>query len=162
MGYYREEKEQLELLYSYFPTVDKAILKISFNENAKNFQTTFQEISSQIPASYGNKDVISKEIPKQKLIQKKKSKNTKTIDLHGYTVEQTYRFLKSNLKSNSIQNESLLIITGKGLHSLNSKSILKPYILNHLKNDKIAWKFKVYDDSILIHDFSESYQIFVQ
>jgi DNA-nicking Smr family endonuclease len=153
----KEEKNQLEQLYKYFPTVEKSILRICFRENKRNFQQTFQEISSQVPASYGSKDVFCKEIPKEK-VQKKKTKITKTIDLHGYTVEETRSILKNYLKSLK-KDENLLVITGKGIHSQNSKPILKPAIVNYLKNQNVQWKFKVDESSVFISGFYEHYQV---
>ena len=73
---------------------------------------------------------------KEKLVNKddrfKKGKQPKTrsIDLHGYTLEQANKFIYDFI-INSYKNEikKIIVITGKGLHSDNEKN---PYISKDL------------------------------
>ena len=82
-----------------------------------------------------NKDDVS---------QKKKYSKTRSIDLHGYTLEHANKSIYDFI-INSYESEvnKIIVVTGKGLHSDNEKnpyvskdlSILKysvpEYILNH-------------------------------
>ena len=63
---------------------------------------------------------------KDKLITKKKIKETGTYDLHGYTLESANKRIR-DLIHNSYEKgiKKLIIITGKGLHSENKKN---PYV----------------------------------
>ncbi|MDC0234312.1 Smr/MutS family protein [Candidatus Pelagibacter sp.] len=73
---------------------------------------------------------------KEKLVNKddrsKKEKNPKirSVDLHGYTLEQANKFIYDFI-INSYKNEikKIIVITGKGLHSDNEKN---PYISKDL------------------------------
>ena len=67
---------------------------------------------------------------KDKNFQNKKTFKTKSIDLHGYTLDE------ANKKINDLINKSyeervskLIIVTGKGLHSQNDKD---PYVSKKL------------------------------
>ena len=73
---------------------------------------------------------------KEKLVNKddrfKREKNSKirSVDLHGYTLEQANKFIYDFI-INSYKNEikKIIVITGKGLHSDNEKN---PYISKDL------------------------------
>ena len=78
-------------------------------------------------------------------LKKKHTQKVKSIDLHGYTLDQ------ANIKVRDFINESyllgvnkLIVVTGKGLHSENEKnpyvskdlSILKYSVPEYIKNSK--------------------------
>tara|TARA_Y100000741_G_scaffold325201_1_gene276558 strand:- start:88 stop:507 length:420 start_codon:yes stop_codon:yes gene_type:complete len=73
---------------------------------------------------------------KEKLVNKddrsKKEKNPKirSVDLHGYTLEQANKFIYDFI-INSYKNEikKIIVVTGKGLHSDNEKN---PYVSKDL------------------------------
>jgi DNA-nicking Smr family endonuclease len=77
-------------------------------------------------------------------IDKKISFKTRSIDLHGYTLEEANKYIK-NLIHDCYVNEikKLIVVTGKGLHSDNYKnpylsrdlSILKYSVPEFIKND---------------------------
>jgi DNA-nicking Smr family endonuclease len=61
---------------------------------------------------------------------KKKSFKTRSIDLHGYTLEKANEAIKKFIiKSYSEQINKLIVVTGKGLHSQNEKD---PYVSKDL------------------------------
>ena len=88
---------------------------------------------------------------KEKLVNKddrsKKEKNPKirSVDLHGYTLEQANKFIYDFI-INSYKNEikKIIVVTGKGLHSDNEKnpyvskdlSILKYSVPEYILNNK--------------------------
>ena len=86
-----------------------------------------------------NKDKIDWENflkSKEKLIDKeyreKKNKvfSTRSIDLHGYTLEEANKIIEKFIfKAYSDKINKLIVITGKGLHSQNEKN---PYVSKDL------------------------------
>ncbi len=63
-------------------------------------------------------------------IRKKKSLRTKSIDLHGYTLNQANKIIEDFItKSYNEKINKLIIVTGKGLHSQNEKD---PYVSKDL------------------------------
>ena len=98
----------------------------------------------------------------EKLIDKDYKKKTnvtyssRTIDLHGYTLEQANIAIeKFIIKSFSEKINKLIVVTGKGIHSDNEKnpyvskdlSILKYSVPEFISNNKILMEM-IYD----IHD----------
>ena len=86
-------------------------------------------------------------------LKKKHTQKVKSIDLHGYTLDQ------ANIKVRDFINESyllgvnkLIVVTGKGLHSENEKnpyvskdlSILKYSVPEYIKNNKSLMN-KIYE-----------------
>ena len=86
-------------------------------------------------------------------LKKKHTQKVKSIDLHGYTLDQ------ANIKIRDFINESyllgvnkLIVVTGKGLHSENEKnpyvskdlSILKYSVPEYIKNNKSLMS-KIYE-----------------
>ena len=67
---------------------------------------------------------------KDNKIQKKISLKIKSIDLHGYTLEEANRSIE-NFITNSYEDgiNKLIVVTGKGLHSQNEKD---PYVSKNL------------------------------
>jgi len=77
--------------------------------------------------------------------KKKKYSKTRSIDLHGYTLEQANKSIYDFI-INSYKNEinKIIVVTGKGLHSDNEKnpyvskdlSILKYSVPEYILNNK--------------------------
>ena len=95
----------------------------------------------------------------EKLIDKEYKKKTnltyssRTIDLHGYTLEQANIAIeKFIIKSFSEKINKLIVVTGKGIHSDNEKnpyvskdlSILKYSVPEFISNNKILMEM-IYD-----------------
>ena len=77
--------------------------------------------------------------------QNKTKLKIKSIDLHGYTLEQANKTIKEFIqKSYSEKINKLIVVTGKGLHSQNEKdpyvskelSILKYSVPEFISNNK--------------------------
>ena len=73
---------------------------------------------------------------KKKLFDKDHKKQTKaflesrSIDLHGYTLEEANKAIESFINKSYLDNvKKLIIVTGKGLHSQNEKN---PYVSKNL------------------------------
>ena len=67
---------------------------------------------------------------KDNKFQKKTSLKIKSIDLHGYTLEEANRSIESFItKSYEDGINKLIVVTGKGLHSQNEKD---PYVSKNL------------------------------
>ena len=68
-----------------------------------------------------NKDIKFKE---------KQNFKTKSIDLHGYTLDEANKSIEDFIKKSFSENiNKLIVVTGKGLHSENEKD---PYISKEL------------------------------
>ena len=62
--------------------------------------------------------------------QKKNYSKTKTIDLHGYTLDKANKTIEVLIKDSSSENvNKIIVVTGKGLHSNNEKD---PYVSKDL------------------------------
>ena len=67
---------------------------------------------------------------KDKKIEKKVTFRTRSVDLHGYTLEEANKLIESFiLKSYQEKINKLIVVTGKGLHSQNEKD---PYVSKDL------------------------------
>ena len=75
---------------------------------------------------------------------KKKNNKTRSLDLHGFTLDQANIKIKDFINDSFIKGISkLIVVTGKGLHSQNEKNpyvskdlgILKHSIPEYIKND---------------------------
>ena len=63
-------------------------------------------------------------------LKKKLFLKIKSIDLHGYTLDQANKFIESFIiKSHKESINKLIVVTGKGLHSQNEKD---PYVSKEL------------------------------
>ena len=91
-----------------------------------------------------NKDINLKKIHRQKV---------RTIDLHGYTLDQANKKISNFINQNYLAGvNKLIVVTGKGLHSENEKnpyvskdlSILKYSVPEYIKNNKNLMN-KIYD-----------------
>ena len=83
-----------------------------------------------------NKDANLKQNQRQKV---------KSIDLHGYTLDQANKKIEDFINQNFLAGiKKLIVVTGKGLHSENDKnpyvsrdfSILKYSVPEYIKNNK--------------------------
>ena len=92
---------------------------------------------------------------KKKLYDKDQKKQTETfvdirsIDLHGYTLEEANQVIEAFINKSYLENvKKLIIVTGKGLHSQNEKnpyvskdlSILKYSVPNFIKGNQNLMK----------------------
>ena len=67
---------------------------------------------------------------KDNKLKKKTFLKTKSIDLHGYTLDQANKYIESLIiKSYEEGINKLIVVTGKGLHSQNEKD---PYVSKKL------------------------------
>ena len=63
-------------------------------------------------------------------IDKKLSFKTRSIDLHGYTLDKANKFIENFIIKSYHENiNKLIVVTGKGLHSQNEKD---PYVSKNL------------------------------
>ena len=63
-------------------------------------------------------------------LEKKSPLKIKSIDLHGYTLDQANKFIEDFIiKSYEESTNKLIVVTGKGLHSQNEKD---PYVSKKL------------------------------
>ena len=76
---------------------------------------------------------------------KKKTFKIKSIDLHGYTLDDANKFVQEYIEKSYLQNvNKIIVVTGKGLHSHNDQnpyvskdlSILKYSVPEFIKNNK--------------------------
>ena len=62
--------------------------------------------------------------------QNKKTFKTRSIDLHGYTLDEANKTVENFINKSFSENiNKLIVVTGKGLHSNNEKD---PYVSNDL------------------------------
>ena len=79
-----------------------------------------------------NKFIKSNEkLPNKDLLeQEKKSFKTKSIDLHGYTLDEANKKIEKFINKSFFEDvNKLIVVTGKGLHSENEKD---PYVSKDL------------------------------
>ncbi len=61
---------------------------------------------------------------------KAKTSKTRSIDLHGYNLEEANKIIENFINESFLENvNKLIVITGKGLHSENEKD---PYVSKNL------------------------------
>ena len=61
---------------------------------------------------------------------KGKSFVTKSIDLHGYTLDEANKFVHEYIEKSYLKNvNKIIVVTGKGLHSRNDQN---PYVSKDL------------------------------
>ena len=59
-------------------------------------------------------------------IKEKSNYITRTIDLHGYTLDEANKLIEDYINKAFLENvNKLIVVTGKGLHSKNDKD---PYV----------------------------------
>ena len=81
--------------------------------------------------------------------QEKKTYKTRSIDLHGYTLEEANRSIEDFINKAFLEEiNKLIVVTGKGLHSKNDRdpyvskdlSILKYSVPEFIKNNESLMK----------------------
>ena len=89
----------------------------NISEKDKKDWEKFLSSTEKLP----NKDIKSK---------KETSLKTRTIDLHGYTLEYANKFIENFIiKSYEARISKVIVVTGKGIHSQNDKD---PYVSKDL------------------------------
>ena len=112
----------------------------NISEKDKNDWENFLSKKEKLP----NKDIK---------VDKKLSFKTRSIDLHGYTLEEANKSIENFIfKSYQEKINRLIVVTGKGIHSQNEKdpyvsknlSILKYSVPEFISNNKDLVKI-IYD-----------------
>ena len=86
-------------------------------------------------------------------LKKKSSLKIKSIDLHGYTLDQANKFIESFIIKSYEENiNKLIVVTGKGLHSQNEKD---PYVSKELSILKYSVPEFISNNSNLINIINE-------
>ena len=115
-----------------------------------------------------NEKLPNKDIKEDKIISFK----TRSIDLHGYTLEEANKFIESFIvKSYQEKINKLIVVTGKGIHSQNEKDpyvskdlgILKYSVPEFISNNKNLMK-KIYEmkDATIEDGGSGAFYIFLR
>ncbi|KIK07840.1 hypothetical protein K443DRAFT_128933 [Laccaria amethystina LaAM-08-1] len=77
------------------------------------------------------------------------SRDQDTVDLHGTTVSEAVVIIKETLRIQAAsQNKPLKIITGRGSHSVNQVSVLKPAVRKALVED--GWNVASWDGGLVV------------
>tara|TARA_Y100000748_G_C15434914_1_gene464758 strand:+ start:650 stop:1072 length:423 start_codon:yes stop_codon:yes gene_type:complete len=120
-------------------------------------------------------DFISKseKLPNKDISQNKKTLiKTKSIDLHGYTLDEANKYIEKFItKSYQEKINKLVVVTGKGIHSQNEKdpyvskdlSILKYSVPEFISNNKNLMKI-IYEmkDATIEDGGSGAFYIFLK
>ena len=105
----------------------------NISDKDKKDWNNFIDSSDQLP----NKDLDREE---------KKTYKTRSIDLHGYTLDEANKIIENFINKAFSENiNKLIIVTGKGLHSKNDKDpyvskdfgILKNSVPEFILNNKV-------------------------
>ena len=109
---------------------------------------------------------------KDNIIRNKTSFPTKTIDLHGYGLEQANKFIEEFIiKSHKEKISKIMVVTGKGLHSQNEKnpyvskdlSILKYSVPEFIKNNnELMKKISEMKDADILDGGSGAFYIYLK
>ena len=102
-----------------------------------------------------NNFINSKEkLPNKDINQKhRKTEKIRSIDLHGYTLDQANKTIESFIKKAFSENvNKLIVVTGKGLHSKNLKD---PYVSKDLGILKYSVPEFIYNNSSLMKIINE-------
>ena len=93
-------------------------------------------------------------LPNKDLKFKKKAPlTTKSIDLHGYSLEQANKTIENFIKASYLEKiNKLIIVTGKGTHSQNEKD---PYVSKDLSILKYSVPEFISQNKSLINIISE-------
>ena len=88
-------------------------------------------ISDKDKKDWNNFLLSKKKLPnKDNTFKKKKFFKTKSIDLHGFTLDEANNFIEDFIMKSYEENiNKLIVVTGKGLHSQNEKD---PYVSKDL------------------------------
>ena len=89
----------------------------NISDKDKKYWQNFISNKEKLP----NKDLRHKKKPKEKI---------RSIDLHGYTLDQANKTIENFIReSYNKKIDKLIVVTGKGLHSQNKKN---PYLSENL------------------------------
>ena len=131
------------------------------------------DISDKDKKDWENFTSGSEKLPNKDLQStRKETLKTKTIDLHGYTLDNANRVIKEFInKCYSEKVNKIIVITGKGIHSNNEKNpyvsknfgILKYSIPEYINNNKDLTKLINKIENAGIKDGGEgSFYIFLK
>tara|TARA_Y100000992_G_scaffold132815_1_gene87707 strand:- start:95 stop:517 length:423 start_codon:yes stop_codon:yes gene_type:complete len=85
--------------------------------------------------------------------QVKKTKKTRSIDLHGYTLDEANKAIEHFINKAYIDNVyRVIVVTGKGLHSNNEKD---PYVSKDLGILKYSVPEFILNNKVLMNKISE-------
>ena len=123
---------------------EKKIFLIKYKKNSKNTFTLTLKTQGGLPVRRfidGDDKLINKDLNNQNI---KKNLKNKSIDLHGYTLENANKTIRDFINKCFLEEvTSIKVITGKGSRSKNKEdpylstdlSILKYSVPNYIKND---------------------------
>ena len=104
------------------------------------------KISDKDKKDWENFTSSKEELPnKDYKLKRKNNYKIKSIDLHGYTLEEANKSIKNFINKSYEENvNKLIIVTGKGIHSNNEKDpyvskdlgILRYSVPEYINNDK--------------------------
>ena len=90
---------------------------------------------------------------KDKNFQNKKTFKTKSIDLHGYTLDEANKTLENFINKAYLEGvNKLIVVTGKGIHSENEKD---PYVSKDLSIFKYSVPEFISNNSALMSIINE-------
>ena len=90
---------------------------------------------------------------KDKKSQNKKIFKTKSIDLHGYTLEEANKIIEDFINKSYLESvNKLIVVTGKGIHSENEKD---PYVSKDLSILKYSVPEFISNNSALMSIINE-------
>ena len=85
--------------------------------------------------------------------QVKKTKKTRSIDLHGYTLDEANKAIEHFINKAYVDNVyRVIVVTGKGLHSNNEKD---PYVSKDLGILKYSVPEFILNNKVLMNKISE-------
>tara|TARA_B100001121_G_C18468347_1_gene516680 strand:- start:187 stop:609 length:423 start_codon:yes stop_codon:yes gene_type:complete len=90
---------------------------------------------------------------KDSKIQKKKILETRSIDLHGYTLDEANKTIEDFINKAFLENvNKIVVVTGKGIHSDNEKD---PYVSKELSILKYSVPEFISNNSSLMNMINE-------
>ena len=125
------DPEKIKKIYDTW-TFSRDITSVNPNWQLVNILTQLTDNISKKDKKDWETFLFSKEkLPnKDKILKNKTYLKTRTIDLHGYTLEQANKSIEDFvIKSYEEKINKLIVVTGKGLHSQNEKN---PYVSRNL------------------------------
>ncbi|MDC3041841.1 Smr/MutS family protein [Candidatus Pelagibacter sp.] len=112
----------------------------NISDKDKKDWNNFIDSSDQLP----NKDLDREE---------KKTYKTRSIDLHGYTLDEANKIIENFINKAFSENiNKLIIVTGKGLHSKNDKD---PYVSKDFGILKYSVPEFILNNKVLMNLISE-------
>ena len=112
----------------------------NISDKDKKDWNNFIDSSDQLP----NKDLD---------LEEKKTYKTRSIDLHGYTLDEANKIIENFINKAFSENiNKLIIVTGKGLHSKNDKD---PYVSKDFGILKYSVPEFILNNKVLMNLISE-------